>query len=64
MNMSLTSSRRYLAPDTPTIGRKSSISRSLPRLGHFNRAGMLADDINTVSPSIYTMETSSNLKVD
>ncbi|KAI0706084.1 Oxysterol-binding protein-domain-containing protein [Cytidiella melzeri] len=42
--------RKHIGSDTATIGRKSSMSKSMSRAGYYGRAGALTDEIgNTVA---------------
>ena len=54
--------RKFMAADTATIGRKSSISKSMSvaRGGYHSRAGVLADELGTVSAARCARERSVN----
>ena len=44
-------SRTFTAPDGAAVGRQSSLSRSsrsTPRVGYYNRSGVLIDEIGNV----------------
>ena len=53
-----------MAPDAATIGRKSSISRSVLRGGRPHRTGILVEEIGTVSSSHVACEQESDGGID